>query len=64
MKVTTEAANTAKNDDQHLSFSEITVDPNKLDSSVLNRLLEEIKVEDENRLNAYNRTHNRHNRGR
>ena len=43
---------------------ELVIDPTKMDSAVLARLLDEVKVEGENRLTAYNRTHNRHNRGR
>ena len=31
---------------------------------VLRRLIEEVKVEKQNNVTAYNRTHNRHNRGR
>jgi hypothetical protein len=46
------------------SSEELVMDPTKMDSAVLARLVEEVKVEGENRLSAYNRTHNRHNRGR
>lgn len=36
-----------------------------IDNAVLKRLIMEVKVENsENRIHAYNRTHNRHNRGR
>ncbi|WP_165587208.1 YhhA family cyclophane-containing RiPP [Flavobacterium sp. MEB061] len=31
---------------------------------VLRRLIEEVKIEKNNNVTAYNRTHNRHNRGR
>jgi hypothetical protein len=52
--------------DEHQTDSktELTVDPKQLDSAVLARLLDEVKADGENRLQAYNRTHNRHNRGR
>jgi hypothetical protein len=43
---------------------ELILDASKVDNAVLKRLIEEIKVDKDNRLNAYNRTHNRHNRGR
>lgn len=42
----------------------INIDINKIDNSVLKRLIGEIDFERENRIHAYNRTHNRHNRGR
>jgi len=35
-----------------------------LSNAVLNRLMEEVKNEGRDSLLAYNRTHNRHNRGR
>jgi len=42
----------------------ICIDPTKMDNSVLKRLIEEIDFERQNQVNSYNRTHNRHNRGR
>ena len=36
----------------------------KLPSAVLQRLMEEVKSDGQNNTLAYNRTHNRHNRGR
>jgi hypothetical protein len=36
----------------------------KLSSAVLQRLMEEVKFDSQNNILAYNRTHNRHNRGR
>lgn len=42
----------------------ITIDASKIDNAVLKRLIGEIDFERENHVNAYNRTHNRHNRGR
>jgi len=43
---------------------DIVIDASKMDNAVLKRLIGEIDFEKENRLHAYNRTHNRHNRGR
>jgi hypothetical protein len=37
---------------------------NKISNAVLQRLMEEVKYENQNNILAYNRTHNRHNRGR
>lgn len=42
----------------------INVDATKIDNAVLKRLIGEIDFERRNEINAYNRTHNRHNRGR
>ncbi|WP_197413351.1 YhhA family cyclophane-containing RiPP [Pedobacter sp. Leaf176] len=42
----------------------LTIDPSKMDNAVLRRLIGEIDFEGANQINAYNRTHNRHNRGR
>ncbi len=44
--------------------SEILIDASHLDNAVLKRLIEEIKFDSNLTLNGYNRTHNRHNRGR
>lgn len=42
-----------------------TVNPEKLPSPLLKRLLEEVRYEgNTTSLDAYNRVHNRHNRGR
>jgi hypothetical protein len=43
---------------------EIVIDHTKMDNEVLKRLIGEIDFERENRIHSYNRTHNRHNRGR
>lgn len=40
------------------------VDVNKMPNPVLQRLMDEVKFETSNNISAYNRTHNRHNRGR
>lgn len=42
----------------------ITVGAAKIDNAVLKRLISEIDFERQNHVNAYNRTHDRHNRGR
>ncbi len=45
--------------------NDVVITPSQVNNEVLKRLLEEISFENtENKLNAYNRTHNRHNRGR
>jgi hypothetical protein len=44
--------------------NKIIMDVKDVDNLVLRRLLEEIDFEKHSRVNAYNRTHNRHNRGR
>ena len=43
---------------------EIILDASQVDNAVLKRLIEEIQIDKENGLHSYNRTHNRHNRGR
>jgi len=42
----------------------ISIDAAKIDNAVLKRLIGEIDFDRQNHVNAYNRTHNRHNRGR
>lgn len=42
----------------------ISIDASKVQSSVLQRLIEEVKYEGQNNIAAYNRLHNRHNRSR
>ncbi len=42
----------------------ISIDASKIENSVLQRLLEEVKCESQNNITAYNRLHNRHNRSR
>jgi hypothetical protein len=44
--------------------NELLIDPKTMDNAVLARLIGEIDFERENRIHSYNRTHNRHNRGR
>lgn len=45
--------------------NKVVIKPSQIDSEVLKRLLQEISIEKSDvRLHAYNRTHNRHNRGR
>jgi len=41
---------------------EISIDASTIPSAVLRRLIEEVRYEKANNINAYNRTHNRHNR--
>ena len=40
------------------------LDAEKVSSAVLRRLIEEVRIEKLEPATAYNRTHNRHNRGR
>ncbi len=42
----------------------IQVKPTEISSVVLRRLIEEVRQEEQPNPSAYNRTHNRHNRGR
>jgi hypothetical protein len=50
--------------DNSINTHSISIDAAKIDNAVLKRLIGEIDFERENHINAYNRTHNRHNRGR
>ena len=43
---------------------ELALDVETLSSPVLSRLIEEVRQEKTGNVSAYNRTHNRHNRGR
>jgi hypothetical protein len=40
----------------------LALDPSQIDNAVLRRLIQEVKYEQENNINSYNRIHNRHNR--
>jgi hypothetical protein len=42
----------------------LVVNINEINNAVLRRLIGEVQSEKENHLHAYNRQHNRHNRGR
>jgi hypothetical protein len=42
----------------------VNLEVSKVPNAVLKRLIEEVKYESQNNISAYNRTHNRHNRGR
>jgi hypothetical protein len=55
---------TADQSDNRDQSVPVIVDVSEVDNAVLKRLISEISVEKENTLHAYNRTHNRHNRGR
>ena len=48
----------------NIAVSNNTEQPAKLSNVVLQRLIEEVKCENQNNISSYNRTHNRHNRGR
>lgn len=49
--------------DRNNTEKKIAVNAN-VSSSVLQRLMREVKNDSVNNISAYNRTHNRHNRGR
>jgi hypothetical protein len=42
----------------------VNAEASKISNVVLKRLIEEVQYESQNNILAYNRTHNRHNRGR
>ena len=42
----------------------MSMDASELSNVVLKRLMEEVKFENQNNILAYDRAHNRHNRGR
>lgn len=46
------------------SPNSLTINVEDIPSSVLKRLIGEVQFEAKNDVSAYNRTHNRHNRGR
>ena len=50
--------------EQNLQQEQLIIDAKNMDNAVLKRLIGEIDFEKENRIHSYNRTHNRHNRGR
>jgi hypothetical protein len=52
------------NDAENQFVQPIVIDHDKMDNEVLKRLIGEINFDNENRIHSYNRTHNRHNRGR
>jgi hypothetical protein len=45
-------------------FDSVIIEPSKLNNSLLERLIEEVKNDNANNIFAYDRSHNRHNRGR
>lgn len=51
-------------DIQQTKSASLAIELEKIPSVVLQRLIEEVQYERENNIQAYNRTHNRHNRGR
>lgn len=42
----------------------VSVNANEVSNVLLKRLIEEVQYESQNNISAYNRSHNRHNRGR
>ena len=53
-----------KEDDVTIMPNSISIDACNVPNAVLKRLIEEVKYETQNNISAYNRSHNRHNRGR
>lgn len=51
-------------DNISVNLNSLSIDANKIPNAVLKRLIEEVRHEHQNNVTAYNRTHNRHNRGR
>ena len=49
---------------QNLESTRTILDVEDIPSAVLERLIEEVRTEKVEATNAYNRVHNRHNRGR
>ena len=56
--------NTIKSDDVSNNPSSLSIDASNIPNAVLKRLIEEVQYESQNNISAYNRSHNRHNRGR
>ena len=58
--------NNKSNDDEKdkVSPESYAVDPSTIPNPVLQRLIQEVKHEKQNKVASYNRLHNRHNRGR
>lgn len=63
-----EPSNSLDNEIQHshasTEFDSLSVDAKKVPNTLLERLIREVKTEAQPSVIAYNRTHNRHNRGR
>ena len=55
--------NNVKEGDLSMKPLAVSVDSNKISNVVLKRLIEEVQYESQNNVSAYNRSHNRHNRG-
>lgn len=64
MKQSNHLISTTQQDDKLFERNSIVIDVSKVNNAVLKRLIAEVQFDSENHLNAYNRTHNRHNRGR
>lgn len=64
MNINKEITENKMSEDEISASKTISIDASKVQSSVLQRLIEEIKYEDQNNIAAYNRLHNRHNRSR
>lgn len=50
--------------EQTVETKPLSIDAKQIPNAVLQRLIAEVKHDRENNIFAYNRTHNRHNRGR
>ncbi|MGI8582547.1 MAG: YhhA family cyclophane-containing RiPP [Chitinophagaceae bacterium] len=63
-QINSELVNEIKTDDISSTSNPLNFEANKISSSVLKRLIEEVKYDSQNNISVYNRTHSRHNRGR
>lgn len=59
-----EQKNTPIETTSNLNSDQIMLDVERIPSAVLERLIAEVRTEKFESANAYNRVHNRHNRGR
>ena len=53
-----------KTNDLLVNSKTMSIEPSEMLNAVLKRLIEEVKYESQNNILAYDRAHNRHNRGR
>jgi hypothetical protein len=64
MKQSSQTINDQKQENIPAQSHPVSIDATKVSNAVLKRLVEEVRYENQNNISAYNRTHNRHNRGR
>jgi hypothetical protein len=64
MEQQTQPSAFGQEDPQSCAAHALVLNASEVDNAVLSRLIGEVQSEKENHLHAYNRQHNRHNRGR